>query len=140
MSDVSYSYFKQQLLDGAADLLTANLKLALVQIGSGHYNVSPSTDQFLSAISAGDRVAISPQLTTPSTTSGVFDVGNTVFAAVPPGPACGALVLFIDTGNPATSLLIAYFDSYSGLPVTPNGSDINVSFSTGANKVFALVG
>ena len=140
MSDVSYTYFKQQLLNGANNLAGLNLKLCLVRIGGGHYVVSPSSDQFLSAIAVGDRVAISPVLTTVTVTNGIFNAGNTVFAAVPAGPAAGALVLFIDTGNPATSQLIAYFDSYSGLPVTPSGADINVSFNTGANKIFALIG
>jgi len=139
MADASYNYYKQQTLSGAVDLLTANLKLCLVNIAAGHYVYSAS-DQFLSAIAAGDRIAISAQLTTPSVSNGIFNAGNTVFSAVPAGPAAGAFVLFVDTGNPATSTLVAYFDSYSGLPITPSGADINVAFPTGTDKIFALVG
>lgn len=140
MATQSYNYFKQQLLAGALDLATLDVKACLIQIGGGHYNFA-ATDQFLSAIASGDRVSISPQLTGVTITNGVFDAGDTVFSAVT-GAACGAFVLFIDTGNPATSNLIAYFDNtdYSGLPITPNGGDINLSFPTNANKIFALVG
>ena len=139
MADVSYNYFKQQVLNGAIDLVTATLKLCLVRTGAGHYIVNVASDQFLSAIAAGDRISTSAALTGTSTTAGVFDASDTVFSAVS-GAVAGALVLFIDTGSPATSTLIAYFDSYSGLPITPNGGDINIAFPVGTDKIFALVG
>jgi hypothetical protein len=38
-------------------------------------------------------------------------------------------VVFTHTGNDATARLVAWFDTgVTGLPVTPNGGDINVSF------------
>jgi hypothetical protein len=135
----SYSLWKQQQLAGAYDLATATIKLVLVNIASGHYQVNFATDEFLSAIASGDRIAFTAALTGVAITDGVFSAGNAVFGGVT-GPACGAFVMFIDTGNPTTSPLIAYFDNYSGLPITPDGSDINVSFPLGANKIFALVG
>jgi hypothetical protein len=36
-------------------------------------------------------------------------------------------VLFVDTGNAATDALIAFIDTGTGLPVTPNGGDITVT-------------
>ena len=52
--------------------------------------------------------------------------------------AAEALVLWVDTGTPATSFLIAYFDTVTGLPVTPNGGDIQIVWDSGANKIFKL--
>ncbi len=49
-----------------------------------------------------------------------------------------AMILFKDTGVESTSRLIAYMDTAVGLPTTPNGSDINVVFDNGANKIFKL--
>lgn len=140
MASSSYELFKQALLTGTYDLATATVKLCLVNIAGGHYTPNFVTDQFLSAIASGDRVAITGALTSVSVTNGIFNAASTVFTAVT-GAQCGAFVIFIDTGNPATSPLIYYMDSsdYSGLPVTPNGADINVSFPTGTNKIFALV-
>src|SRR5208337_4320554 len=134
MADHAYALYMSAAFKGTYDLATATVKLALVNIAGGHYSPNFVTDQFLSAIASGDRIALSAALSgvTVSQASGpssVFNSLNTVFSAVPAGPAAGAMVLFIDTGNPATSPLIGYFDSYSGLPVTPTGADINVAFN-----------
>lgn len=63
--------------------------------------------------------------------AGVFD--NTVdptpaFTAVS-GATVECLVFFKDTGTPATSDLLWFFDTATGLPLTPNGGDVNVTFS-----------
>ena len=38
----------------------------------------------------------------------------------------------------STSQLVAYIDTATGLPVTPNGGNIQIVWDTGANKIFAL--
>lgn len=139
MSTFLYDKGRQHFLQGDIVILTDNIKLALVRTGVGHYVVSQSTDEFLGvAIAAGDIVARTANLGTKTSTAGVFNAANTVFAAVAAGAACGAVVLFDDSGVDNTSKLIAYIDNYAGLPVTPNGSDINVSFPTDSNKIFKL--
>jgi hypothetical protein len=46
-------------------------------------------------------------------------------------------VIYKDTGTASTSPLIGYFDVVaSGLPVTPNGGNITVTFN--ASGIFAL--
>ena len=45
-------------------------------------------------------------------------------------------MIWKDTGSEATSPLIAYFDTVTGLPVTPNGGNINLTFD--AAGIFAL--
>ena len=47
-------------------------------------------------------------------------------------------MLYRDTGVEATSALIAYIDTATGLPITPNGGDIIVNWDNGANKIFRL--
>ncbi len=34
--------------------------------------------------------------------------------------------------------LIAYIDTATGMPVTPNGGDITIAWDNGANKIFKL--
>jgi hypothetical protein len=60
-----------------------------------------------------------------------------VFTAVS-GDESEAIVLYKDSGAAATSPLICYIDTATGLAVTPNGADINVAWSDGASKIFAL--
>ena len=73
-----------------------------------------------------------------SPVAGVFD--NTVdptpaFSSVS-GATVEGLVFFKDTGTPTTSNLICYFDTASGLPLTPNGGDVNVTFN--ASGIFKV--
>ena len=48
------------------------------------------------------------------------------------------MVIYQDTGDVNTSRLIAFIDTATGLPVTPNGGDIVVEWSNGAVKIFKL--
>ena len=41
-----------------------------------------------------------------------------------------------DTGTTSTSNLIAFWDTATGLPVTPNGGDITVTFSASGHFTF----
>ena len=53
------------------------------------------------------------------------------------GNTAEALVFYIDTGTAGTSRLIAFMDAgVTGLPVTPNGGDITVTFN--ASGILAL--
>ena len=49
-----------------------------------------------------------------------------------------ALILYQHTGTDATARLIAYIDTATGLPVTPNGGDITIVWDDGPNKIFKL--
>lgn len=142
MSSFIYNLALQGFAEGSFDLLTATVKVALVQItGSGTpYTANQSTDQFLSVIPSGAIASETAQLTSPTVANGIFGAANTVFTSVSFANACGALVVYIDTGTPSTSPLIAYMDSanYSGLPITPNGGNINLSFSATGNLIFSL--
>ena len=54
------------------------------------------------------------------------------------GDPSEALLIYKDTGTEATSPLIAYIDTATGLPVTPNGGNITVTWDNGTNKIFKL--
>lgn len=137
MSSALYDKARESFLKGEFALASDNIKVVLVHIGASHYIVDLANDQFLTAIASGDRVALTANLSSKTTTAGVFNAANTLFAAVT-GAVSGAIVIYQDTGSAATSRLIAYIDDYAGLPVTPNGSDINIAWPTSTNKIFKL--
>jgi hypothetical protein len=69
-------------------------------------------------------------------TNGVFDGADVTFTAVT-GSSVEALIIYVDTGVAATSPLVAYIDtSVTGLPVTPNGGNIAITWN--ASGIFAL--
>ena len=68
----------------------------------------------------------------------MFDAADFTFTAVT-GDESEALIVRVDTGVDSTSRLIAFIDTFSsGMPVTPNGGNIDVTWDSGANKIFAL--
>jgi type IV secretory pathway VirB2 component (pilin) len=82
-------------------------------------------------------VATSGNLASKTSTNGVADAADITFTAVT-GDVSEALVIYKDTGVAATSPLLAFIDTATGLPVTPNGGNINVVFDNGTNKIFKL--
>ncbi len=133
MANALYDKGKKAFLDGGLALLTDNIKVVLVD--AADYTVDLVNHDFLDDIPAGGRVATSANLATKTTTGGTFDAGNITFSAVTGDPS-EALVIYRDSGAAATSELIAYIDTATGLAVTPNGGDITVTWD--AAGIFSL--
>lgn len=131
MANALYPKFKESLLQAGINLSTGTVKVALADTGIYTYSAD---HQFLSSLSG--VVGTAQALGNKTFTSGVFDASDVTFPAVT-GATVEAMVLYVDTGNPATSPLIAYIDTgVTGLPVTPNGGDIGVTWN--ASGIFAL--
>lgn len=135
MANALYDKAREAFLNGDIDWTNDNIKVVLVD--TADYTVNLSTHQYLSDIASGGRVATSGNLSSKTTTAGVADAADITFTAVT-GDQSEALVIYQDTGSAATSQLIAYIDSATGLPVTPNGGDISITFDSGSNKIFKL--
>lgn len=94
------------------------------------YIADLAADQYLADISSGDRVS-SVALTTLAInyTLRSFDAADSTFPAVAPGDVVDAVVIYHDTGDPATSELIARVEALSSLPYTTNGNDVLVAWA-----------
>lgn len=104
---------------------------------SGGFALGLMVIEFVADIAAGAIVARSAALGSKTTTNGVFDAADTSFSAVT-GDQSEVMFLVRDSGSDATSAVIAILDSFtSGMPVTPNGGDINVVFA--AAGILAIV-
>jgi hypothetical protein len=124
MANAIYPLWKEALLQAASDSsLGGTVKVALVDTGTYTYSAA---HQFLSSLSG--TVGTAQTLGTKTFTTGTFDAANSTWTAVS-GATVEALVIYIDTGVAGTSRLVAYLDTgYTGLPVTPNGGDITVTW------------
>lgn len=136
MANVLYPLAKKAFLDADIDLLADDLKVALV---TSSYSYSAS-HQYRSDLGANILTdGVSGNLSTKSTTAGVFDADNVTLATVTGSQTAAAIILFKDTGSSGTSPLIAYWDTgVTGLPFSTTGGDITVTWSDGSNKIFAL--
>lgn len=134
MANAIYPKYKEALLDGSAntDVNDGTVKVALIDTNDVAYN---SAHDFYDDISAA--VVGTPQTIANTTvTNGLFDGDNVTFTAVS-GDQCEALIIYIDTGVAGTSRLVAYIDTgVTGLPVTPNGGDITITWN--ASGIFQL--
>jgi len=132
MASVIYPLAKQSFLSQSPsiDMDTDTINAALVDTGTYTYSAA---HQYYSSVSG---VVGTPQtLGSKTVTNGVFDAADSTFSAVT-GNSVEAIVIYKDTGSAATSPLIAYIDSGTGLPVTPNGGDIVITWN--ASGIFAL--
>lgn len=133
MANAIYPKYKQALLDdnGTIDLNDSTVKVALVDTGTYTYSTS---HEFLTDLSG--TVGTAQTINNTTVTDGLFDGDNVTYTAVT-GNSVEALVIYIDTGSSATSRLVAYIDtSVTGLPVTPNGGDISITWN--ASGIFQL--
>ena len=135
MANALYDKGREGFLDGSIDWDTDNIKVVLVDTAT--YSVNLATDDFLDDIPAGERVATSGNLASKTVAAGVADADNITFPTVS-GDVSEALVIYQDTGSAATSRLICYIDTATGLPITPNGGDITVTWDSGADRIFKL--
>jgi hypothetical protein len=106
-----------------------------IQGGAG-YTVDLANDEFLDdipALALISFVALAPA----DPVGGVADAADVTFLAVT-GAVSEAIVIVKWVTNAADSPLVAYIDSATGLPVTPNSGDIQIAWDSGANKIFKL--
>jgi hypothetical protein len=138
MANAVYPKYKQSLLsaDANSDLIqsTANVAPYVALVNTGSYTYS-STHQYYSSLAG--VVGTDQQITTPVVTNGTFSGDNVTFTAVS-GSTIQALVLYRkNAGANTTWRLFLYEDtSVTGLPVTPNGGNIVITWN--ASGIFTL--
>jgi hypothetical protein len=135
MANALYDYGREGYLNGGLNWLADDVRAILVD--TGLYTPNLATDQFLTAIPGGARISLSGSLTTKTATAGVADADDVSFTAVT-GATVEAIVLYKYTGVDATSRLIAYIDTATGLPFLPSGGNVAIQWDNGANKIFKL--
>jgi hypothetical protein len=144
MSNALYPKWKEQLPQGTAAALlngtgATGVYACLVDTAVYTYNAA---HEFYDAGGANDVVdgliGAAVEIAAPKTfTAAVFDGADVTFTAVT-GATAEALVIFVkNAGAQTTWRLVAYIDTgVTGLPVTPNGGNIVVTWN--ASGIFAL--
>jgi hypothetical protein len=139
MADAFYDAFRGAMLGNPVhslvDLDLDTIKIILYDEGTDALNLA---DQDIADIIAGARVATGTTATkTVGQTTGVFDHADLTFPTVS-GATVESMTYWKDSGTEATSPLICNIDSATGLPLTPNGGDVN--WVPNASGVFQITG
>ena len=135
MANALYDLGRQKFLEGAIAWLTDDIKLVLVD--GADYTQNLATDEFIDDIPGAAVEATSSNFVGKTSTIGVADATDVTLTAVT-GDECELIAVYHDTGTPATSPLIALYDTATNLPVTPNGGDIVIQWDSGSNRMFKL--
>lgn len=135
MANTLYDFARQRFLEAQINWMTDVVKVILVDTGA--YTPQTAVHQYLSDIPTSARIAGPVTMTGKATTGGAADASDVTFTAVS-GTSIEAIIIYVDTGTESTSPLIAFIDTATGLPITPNGGDIIVTWDNGTNKIFKV--
>jgi Chaperone of endosialidase len=140
MANAVYPKWKEQIIQaGANSSLAGTVKVLLIDTTSASPDVSytyNAAHSFYNEITAGivsDTTGgvVGITIGSHTYTNGTFDAADATFTAVS-GVSIEALILYLAPGSPDISRLVLYLDtSQTGLPVTPNGGDITVTWAIG---------
>lgn len=138
MANALYPLWKQEILKGTSNNLlnsaegTTGVYAALVDTGTYTYSAA---HQFYSSLSG--VVGTDQEILTKTQVTGIFDGTDLTYTAVT-GNTVEAIVLYRkNAGANTTWPLIAYIDTgVTGLPVTPNGGNIAITWN--ASGIFQL--
>lgn len=142
MANALFDPGREGFLDGTIDWDTAVIKAALVRgytFSAAHKFVSDVTG------ASGVLAATSAALTSKTVTSGVADAADVTWSAVASNASGHSIIIFQSsavTGGADVAAtaqrLIAWIDTGTNLPVTPNGGDITAAWDNAANRIFKL--
>ena len=145
MGNALYGLAREAFLGGDLDWDANDIKCLLVD--TTDYSVSIDVDQYCNKDTIPDAARVTNGLSgnfaSKTKTLGVADAADVTLSTVS-GEQCEAIVIFQDGGDGGVSQsgtndrLIAYIDTATGLPVTPNGGDITIQWDAGASKIFKL--
>ena len=134
MANALYNKAREGFAKAQINWETDTIKAVLVD--SGAYTFS-AAHQFISDVPSGARISSIQTLSGKTATDGACDANDLTFPSVS-GASIEVIIIFKDTGTEATSPVLAYIDSGTGLPITPNSGDIIVTWDNGINKIFRL--
>ena len=111
--------------------------IVAILIATGQYTPSINHTTLLD-VPHSARVAVSAVLTGKVVDVNVVDADDYLFTYVS-GPPVNAVILAVNTGFDATSLLICYLDqAVAGIPFNPAASPVQLTWDNGPSKIFSL--
>lgn len=143
MANALFDSGRAKFLEGSIAFGTDTIRVVFIDHADD--TPVPATDDFLDDLATAARVPAGtggtqsnhPALASKTTTAGVADAADTTFTAIT-GDVVESIVIYKGTGTDSTSPLIAYIDTATGLPFTPNGGDAIIAWAASSPNIFKL--
>lgn len=128
MASAAYPAGLDGILTGEVDLVDDDIRVLLIDTADYTYS---SAHDFLDDVASGSIVATAA-LASKTVSAGVYDAADTTFTSVSGDPSEALIIYRHDGGSDGARRLLFYID---GISVTPNGTNINVTWDSGTNKI-----
>lgn len=104
-------------------------------VDTADYTVDLANHEFRDAagLAAGIEETSGAMTKVDAAQDGVVDANDVVFVATA-GDTCEGILVWRNVGTAATDLLLFWWDTVTGMPVTLGG-DVTVAWDSGANKI-----
>lgn len=140
MANFCYSKYKAQLLAGAINMGTADIRVALVMTNTTantqqdvtSFAGFTTTDEYDGTGYTSPGQALATKAVTQDTTNhrGMFDADDLTWTSLAAGTRqCKAAIVYLFITNIAGSLPIAYIDT-GGFPFAGNGSNVTIQWNS----------
>lgn len=138
MANAVYPLYKTALINASANV-SLNIDTTtngpyVTLIDTGVYTYNAAHDFYSDVTTAGGIVWPAGRITTPTggvVAAGVFDGANVTFTAVTTATSIEAFIIHRQNVGANSTWRLVLFEntSVTGLPVTPNGGDITISWN-----------
>lgn len=137
MANTLYNIARKQFLEAQINWDTNDIRARLIKTSEYSFNAAHQT---LADVAAISRIGDAMPLTTAVTTDGAADADDVTFSAVEAGHQIGAILIYKQDagGTDNDTVLLAWLDTATGLPITSNGGDIIATWDNGINRIFRL--
>ena len=137
MANALYGLGRQGLLEGTIPWVSANFRAVSYDESDDALNID--TDDNLDDILPAAREFETPNFASKTATDGIADAADIAPAFTSAsGDQFDSITIFEETGTESTSQLLANIDTATGLPLTPDGGNIDITWSNGTNKIFTI--
>jgi hypothetical protein len=136
MANFIYKKAKESFLKGEINLYSNTIKVLIL---NNSYTPNVNTHQFVSDISSSCIEDRSSGLSNKTVTDGIFDADDITISNYS-GNSFNAVALYSDSGSDATSRLIAYLDTSTGLPFSSANvqAPVTIVWNNDSTKIIAL--
>lgn len=132
MPNSLYDSARERLLLGSFSWTSDTFNLVLVD--NTPYTVSLTSHVFYVSVQ-GSVIAGPVALASKAVVAGAADAADATFLTVT-GASIESIVCYKQVTTASDSPLLFYIDTATGLPITPNGGDIIVTWDNGPNRIF----
>lgn len=120
MANQLFPLARQLFATGALDWTDTYLTVRVVLLPQS-FRADFDSQVYLSNIPAGSRIAVSEPIDSRTATNGFCNGTPADFGFLQDSRLIAKAVMFVDTEEEGTSLLLAYYDEFIGDPFTPTG-------------------